>query len=838
MSVAVAVVTGEGDAAWWLVTHEAGPKPLSSPGWFWLPLLPSGAFQGWMLWQILRGRVAGPFRAPDGDVRRLRAMLYVDLLWYLVMSTAPFPAPWTGVVHGFMSLALTVLFHRVLTGASRLLRRTALVAGLVAAVSSIGQETADLLDLHFAEQVFGLVGLSGLLSSFWMVLVLAAQARDGRWGRGTVWSGIGSLLLPLVLAALFFSDFVWLDGFTWFDGSALPGSPGLLLLHGVTGVFHLFGPVWLARSAHDLGDPRARAVPYEERRPPVRAPLGPWPPAVAAVALPMVSAVVNLAYGLPFWFGPKGLIEYVLPALPVRFMTGSLPLFRTGLDLLAGPVGLTVAVLVAVVRRTRGSARWAAGALLLNAAVGVVVTLTAPAGPLGDVTWAATDASAGSQPDFMSEGSRAYLTWVSAPESGAGGLLPGFSPLWGSAAFTASALILLLRYGGRPARSPYRTAAAALAVTAALCLVPAADHVRGPSTSRAACERLRATTAEYGRRDGPSPMSEEKRFVCEVRTSDVLPSGRNASDQELVAYGRRLCGVHTRNDPAEIARVRAADGVHVPGLTHTLGGICPSAAAVVRARAEAEDREFREWEADQRRRCDAMPRHRPLIRPDSVTVHPEPVWTDYGELVANEDDPEADPSGVNASDADPSGTDGTDASDTSDASDADPSGTDVPDAGPSGAGASDADDPDASDADPRADERPDSASDYTPASPPGSELVEAGPGYLALRIHSDYPLCVTVERYARRPPVETRGWHHVVEVGYRSPTGTILAADPMGGEPLPDLALRGRKGHYRIRVHYAWTPWRGERLGAQRLLIMAYPGRGDEAVVHRRRVEP
>ncbi|MGV9595110.1 hypothetical protein ACWDR1_00430 [Streptosporangium sandarakinum] len=819
MSVAVAAVTGEGDAAWWLVTHEAGPRPLSSPGWFWLPLLPSGAFQGWMLWQILRGRVAGPFRAPDGDVRRLRAMLYVDLVWYLVMSTAPIPAPWTGVVHGFMSLGLTVLFHRVLTGASQLLRRTALVAGLVAAVSSIGQETADLLGLRFAEWFFDLVGLGGLLSPFWMVLVLVAQARDGRWGRGTVWSGVGSLLLPLVLTALFFSDFVWSGDFSRFDGSALPGSPGPLLLHGVAGAFHLFGPLWLARSAHDLGDPCARAVPYEGRRPPVRAPLGPWPPAVAAVALPMVPMAVNLAYGLPFWFGPRGMIEYVLPALPVRFMTGSLPLLRTGSDLLAGPVGLTVAVLVAVVRRTRGSARWAAGALLLNAAVGVAVTLTAPTGPLGDVTWAVTDASAGSQPDFISEGFQAYLTWVSTSESGAGGLLPGFSPLWGSAAFTASALILLLRYGGRPARSPYRTAAAALAVTAALCLVPAADHVRGPSTSRAACERLRATAVEYGRRDGPSPMSEEKRFVCEVRTTDVLPSGRNASDQELVAYGRRLCGVHTRNDPVEIARVRETGGVHVPGLTHTLGGICPSAAAVVRARAEAEDREFREWEADQRRRCDAMPRHRPRIRPDSVTVHPEPVWTDYGELVANEDDPEADPSGPDATNA-------------SDASNADPSGTD----------ASGTDGSDVSGADPRADETSDSTlgstSDSTPDSPPGSELVEAGPGYLAIRIHSDYPLCVTVERYARRPPVETRGWHHVVEVGYRSPTGTILAADPMGGEPLPDLALRGRKGHYRIRVHYAWMPWKGERLGAQRLLIMAYPGRGDAAVVHRRRAEP
>ncbi|WP_068926210.1 hypothetical protein [Planobispora rosea] len=73
-------------------------------------------------------------------------------------------------------------------------------------------------------------------------------------------------------------------------------------------------------------------------------------------------------------------------------------------------------------------------------------------------------------------------------------------------------------------------------------------------------------------------------------------------------------------------------------------------------------------------------------------------------------------------------------------------------------------------------------------------------------VHADAVACVTTETYTRRPPVETRGWHHVVEVGYRSPGGEIVLSDPMGGSTLPDPALRGRGGDYRIRVHHAWLP--------------------------------
>ncbi|MFD0884593.1 hypothetical protein ACFQ08_08505 [Streptosporangium algeriense] len=63
--------------------------------------------------------------------------------------------------------------------------------------------------------------------------------------------------------------------------------------------------------------------------------------------------------------------------------------------------------------------------------------------------------------------------------------------------------------------------------------------------------------------------------------------------------------------------------------------------------------------------------------------------------------------------------------------------------------------------------------------------------------------------------METRGWDEVVEVGYHSPTGEIVLTDGLSGITLPDLSLNGRSGRYRIRVHYAWFPWKGEKQAGQ-----------------------
>ena len=100
--------------------------------------------------------------------------------------------------------------------------------------------------------------------------------------------------------------------------------------------------------------------------------------------------------------------------------------------------------------------------------------------------------------------------------------------------------------------------------------------------------------------------------------------------------------------------------------------------------------------------------------------------------------------------------------------------------------------------------------------------------------HPDFHVCVTLETYTRRPPVETKGWDHVVEVGYANRSGEMMFRDGLSGTVLPDLSLNGRKGHYRIRVHFAWFPWKGDEDGTQRLLIMAYPGPGDKVATYRR----
>ncbi|MFI6507109.1 hypothetical protein ACIBCT_05850 [Streptosporangium sp. NPDC050855] len=80
--------------------------------------------------------------------------------------------------------------------------------------------------------------------------------------------------------------------------------------------------------------------------------------------------------------------------------------------------------------------------------------------------------------------------------------------------------------------------------------------------------------------------------------------------------------------------------------------------------------------------------------------------------------------------------------------------------------------------------------------------VAASPGHPVIQVHSDFSICATTEPYTRCPPVETRAWGHVVEVGHRSPTGRLELGDSMGYPVFPNLAFRGR-GDYRIRVHHA-----------------------------------
>ncbi|WP_431897535.1 hypothetical protein [Nonomuraea sp. bgisy101] len=726
----IAMVGGDSEVLLRTAALRGTREPVALPWWEALPLIFLGGVQGWMLWQVLRGRVSGERPRNEGAVR-WRLSLYLNVVSSLVFRVMPSPW-WVDLLDGIAWLALVLLFPRVLIRAPRTLRVTALVVGAFIGVRAIGAIGADAFDLRLVEGIlsFGLLG--GLPWILWMVLILVAQAKDGRWGRTTVWVGAASVALPHLLVPMLGNPFMYL----------VDDRNGFGLISGLYSTASLLGLVWQARSAHDLASPPARAVPGKGG--PVRAPFRWWPLAVVTVALPAVPAVVNLARGVPRWIGPRGVIASYFETDAGFYGP---PVLWTAFDVLIGVGGLAVLVLVAVMRRTRRLLRATVSVLLLIAAVGVVSRFTTSrAAEDGAESWSIHPDA---QPDFLS-----VSTW----ESGA--IFDGISPLWYSGAFVAAALLLMFLYSGSPKdRSRFQIVVTAVASVAALCFVPAADQAPGQITTERECQRSR----------GSRGLTGERSFVCAVRESTVPKFAKDTPDPFVVAYGHRMCGIYTRNDPQELAQVRRTEGVEVRSLTYPLAGICPSAAAIVKAEGEREDREMREWEAMQQRICDESPRHRPLTKPVSVVVQPEPVWTDYGNLEAFEPEITEDP--------------------------------------------------------------------YEAAPTHEDELVRVAPGHLAVTVHSDVPLCVTTETYNRRPPVEAKGWHHVVEVGYNSVSGEIEMADPMGGDPLPNLAVRG-KGHYRIRVHYAWLTFEGEKYAGQRLLIMAYPGQGDDVVVHRERVKP
>ncbi len=115
-------------------------------------------------------------------------------------------------------------------------------------------------------------------------------------------------------------------------------------------------------------------------------------------------------------------------------------------------------------------------------------------------------------------------------------------------------------------------------------------------------------------------------------------------------------------------------------------------------------------------------------------------------------------------------------------------------------------------------------------------LVGSGPGALDIWAADEIGhACVTGEAYRRRPPVETRGWEQVVEVGYETRTGVLSIVDGEGSR-LPDLTAGG-PGDYRVRVHV-----RGRRAvqedhdapdGTVQLLIMVFPGKAREPRIYR-----
>nr|BFE82783.1 hypothetical protein GCM10020093_053840 [Planobispora longispora] len=255
---AVIALTDDDRFLWRLLFSDYRSGPREDPtGWsVLLPVLAGGA-QGWALWQILRGRVAGDRARPRGAVRWLRWALYANLVLHLLFYRfLDYPdAWWVNVCWSLLELALVLLFHRVLTGVSRPLRFTVLAAGTFVMIASIGAQVTGALGLDAAGEMFGHALLDGTSWTLWTVLLIVAQARDGRWGRTTVWAGVASLAMPLLIPSLLLG----------FHSPGEDSYPALVI--SIWAVSHIFTPVWLARSAHDLAGPDVGAVPGRRRRP-------------------------------------------------------------------------------------------------------------------------------------------------------------------------------------------------------------------------------------------------------------------------------------------------------------------------------------------------------------------------------------------------------------------------------------------------------------------------------------------------------------------------------------------------------------------------------------------
>ncbi|MEU8109866.1 hypothetical protein ACWGH8_05915 [Nonomuraea muscovyensis] len=122
-----------------------------------------------------------------------------------------------------------------------------------------------------------------------------------------------------------------------------------------------------------------------------------------------------------------------------------------------------------------------------------------------------------------------------------------------------------------------------------------------------------------------------------------------------------------------------------------------------------------------------------------------------------------------------------------------------------------------------------------------NKVVGATPGDLTiLTADTDKHVCVAVEAYARRPPVEVEGWEKVVEVGYRSTAGEMVftGEDEEGNmievDELPDLAIRGA-GRYRVRVHMrgAKAALADDGDARQQFLVVVYPGDSRRTKIYR-----
>ncbi|NRQ31080.1 hypothetical protein HII36_04420 [Nonomuraea sp. NN258] len=235
-------LSGGGLDLLWRLTVFGEMAEGATPSWpHVLALGAAGLVWAWILWQSLRGPLAGPAPELDRPERRLRLALYAAAGAWALFALLPF-WPWWAAVDSLTMWVVVLLFQPVLS------RRMKHAGGLqlLGAVGFGGMTINRVLDAPggFGILPGGFLLVVGLAALAWMVLILRVQWRDDRWRRATVGYGIASFVLPVVLGVAF-------RGLGDVYGEAVLAAEGLTV-------------VWLARSAHDLAEARPQpAVPEQ-----------------------------------------------------------------------------------------------------------------------------------------------------------------------------------------------------------------------------------------------------------------------------------------------------------------------------------------------------------------------------------------------------------------------------------------------------------------------------------------------------------------------------------------------------------------------------------------------
>jgi hypothetical protein len=254
VATVIALSTGDLGALWRLTLFTEVAEDVAVTWVNTIVLIAAGLPCAWALWQSLRGPLAGPPPELDRDARRLRAGLYVAAASWAFYVVAPSWPWWAAALDAVVMWVVVLLFQSVLGGSLEQAHH-ARTAGVVAYGGLAAIAVLDALGWPQANWLLLICGIGALL---WTVLVLRAQRRDSRWRRATVRYGIAGLVVPIILSL----TATLLDRDT-------------SMYHDVALTAEFLTVIWLARSAHDLADPR------DEPAPPVASPLAAEPPATS-----------------------------------------------------------------------------------------------------------------------------------------------------------------------------------------------------------------------------------------------------------------------------------------------------------------------------------------------------------------------------------------------------------------------------------------------------------------------------------------------------------------------------------------------------------------------------